>query len=78
MGIIVETFLSHNGKMRKVKVGYKNTGGALEHDSKNYTYIERAVHKLIVIVPAESANGVGNNISICDLDMSTEIIKCTF
>ena len=61
MGIVVETFLSHDGKIRKVKVGYKNTGGGLDHDSKNYRYIERAVHKLIVIVPAESANDVENN-----------------
>ena len=61
MGIVVETFLSHDGKIRKVKVGYNNTEGALERDSKNYTYIERAVDKLIVIVPVESANDVENN-----------------
>jgi hypothetical protein len=52
MGIVQETFPSRDGKVRTVKVAYKNNDEGPDYNGKRYTTVERAVHKLIVIVPA--------------------------
>ena len=56
MGVVKETFPGLDGKVRTVKVGYKNNDAGPEYNGKQYTYIDRPVHKLIVIVPVDSAS----------------------
>ena len=56
MGIVKETFPSLDGKVRSVKIGYKNNDAGPDYNGKQYTYIERPVQKLIVIVPVDSAS----------------------
>ena len=56
MGIVAEVFQSQDGKVRKVKVSYKNNDEGPNYNGKQFVYIERPVHKLIVIVPAGSTD----------------------
>ena len=56
MGIVAEVFLSQEGKVRKVKVSYKNNDKGPNYNGKQFVYIKRPVHKLIVIVPAGSTD----------------------
>ena len=51
---------SQDCKIRRVKVAYKNNEEGPNYDGKNYVYIERAVHKLVLIVPAESKDNGDN------------------
>ena len=60
MGIVTETFPSEDGMVRTVKIGYKNNDEGKDYNGKNYTYIDRAIHKLIVIIPAEPENETKN------------------
>ena len=51
IGIVTEAHPSHDNKVRRVTVSYKNR---CQGDSAKYTAIvERAVHRLIVLVPVD-------------------------
>ena len=53
MGIITNTFPSKDGRIRRVSVSYKNNKEGSAYTGTKYTTVERAVHKLIVIVPSD-------------------------
>ena len=55
LGKVKESYPSNDGKVRRVTIKYKNLGSDKSqiYDGKNYTFIERPVHKLIVIVPID-------------------------
>ena len=49
MGRVSQVYPGNDGKVRKVEVEYKNT------DSTTYVRIERAVQRLVVILPIEES-----------------------
>ena len=53
MGIIINIFPSKDGRIRRVSVSYKNNKEGSAYTGTKYTTVERAVHKLIVIVPSD-------------------------
>ena len=53
MGIITNTFPSKDGRIRRVSMSYKNNKEGSAYTRTKYTTVERAVHKLIVIVPSD-------------------------
>ena len=53
MGTINKTFPGVDGKVRSVRVGYKNNDTGPNYTGKNFTYVDRPVRKLIVIVPVD-------------------------
>lgn len=59
MGRVSTVFPGNDGKVRKVEVEYKNT------DSTTYVRIERAVQRLVVILPIEESGATtgGGNVS---------------
>lgn len=59
MGRVSTVFPGNDSKVRKVEVEYKNT------DSTTYVRIERAVQRLVVILPIEESGATtgGGNVS---------------
>ena len=59
MGRVSTVFPGNDGKVQKVEVEYKNT------DSTTYVRIERAVQRLVVILPIEESGATtgGGNVS---------------
>ena len=55
MGIVKEAFPSSDGKVRSVRVGYKNNNSGPDYTGTKFTYIDRPVRKLIVIVPVDES-----------------------
>ena len=53
MGVVKETYPSNDGKVRSVRVGYKHNSPGAEYTGTKFTYIDRPVRKLIVIVPVD-------------------------
>ena len=51
MGRVSQVYPGNDGKVRKVEVEYKNT------DSTTFVRIERAVQRLVVILPIEESGG---------------------
>ena len=54
-GIVKKVFPSSDGRVRRVIVAYKNFPSneqVNEYKGTPYTEVERAVHRLIVLVPA--------------------------
>ena len=51
MGRVSQVYPGNDGKVRKVEVEYKNT------DSTTFVRIERAVQRLVVILPVEEGGG---------------------
>ena len=54
MGIVTETYPSNDGRVRRVKVSYKNNTEGPNYTGAKFVSVERAVQKLIVIVPNDS------------------------
>ena len=55
MGIVKEALPSSDGKVRSVRVGYKNNNSDLDYTGSKFTYVDRPVRKLIVIVPVDES-----------------------
>ena len=58
LGVVITTFLGEDGKASRVQVQYKNPkpGEAVnEYHGRGYVAIERAVNKLVVLIPKEEA-----------------------
>ena len=53
ISIVTDVHLSHNNKVRRVTVSYKNQR---QGDTARYTNVERAVHKLIMLVAIDEGD----------------------
>ena len=54
MGIVTGVSPSQDGKIRRVNVSYKNNVEGCTYTGTKFTTVERPVHKLVVIIPAET------------------------
>ena len=53
MGVVKEAYPSNDGKVRSVRVGYKHNNPGAEYTGTKFTYVDRPVRKLIVIIPVD-------------------------
>ena len=56
LGRVSKIYLGKDGKVRKVQVQYKNPRPGepvTKYDGRGYVTVERAVHRLIVLLPEE-------------------------
>ena len=53
LGLVQSVLPSDDGKVRRVKVSYKNDDGQKRYDGTKYTTIERPIQKLVVIIPID-------------------------
>ena len=63
LGTVVRAFPGEDGRVRKVQVQYKNpkVGEAVnEYHGRGFVTVERAVNKLIVLVPNEKSENIKN------------------
>ena len=56
LALVSEAYPSEDGYVRKVRLSYKNLSkedSTSNYKGKNYTYIERPVHNIIVLIPID-------------------------
>ena len=65
MGIVKETYPGNDGRVRNVKVGYKNFPVAEPADvyrGSKFTIVDRPVHRLIVLVAIDENDHLGGGL----------------
>lgn len=64
LGKVLEAYKGDDGRVRKVEVQYKNPKpgeSVKEYQGRGYVTVQRAVHRLVVLVPADDKNEESNN-----------------
>ena len=65
MAVVKETLSGHDGRVRNVKIGYKNlpsTESASTYKDTKFTIVDRPVHRLIVLVAADDNQSSGGGV----------------